>query len=235
MTAKQIRNRSTLPAREVPKFEFKNKTANTGEVMIYGPIGEDYFGEGISGKTFAKELKALGNVRTIDLRVDSPGGSVTDARTIYTLLAEHPAKVNVFIDGYAASAASFISMAGDEISIAEGGFFMIHEARGVARGTADDMARAATLLKTISDTIAQTYVARTGQSKAQVAKWMAAETWFTGAEAVAAGFATKLMENKRITACAYPSEFKNLPIALRPTAVRARQVKARLERFQNAR
>ena len=106
---------------------------------MYGPIGEDFFGEGISAKNFASQLKELGAVRTIDLHIDSPGGSVTDARTIYTLLVEHKATINVKIDGFAASAASFIAMAGDEVAIAEGGFFMIHEARGITRGTANEM------------------------------------------------------------------------------------------------
>lgn len=199
---------------------------------MYGVIGEDFFfGGGITGKSFAKELRGLGNVRSIDLRIDSPGGNVFDARTIYTLLTEHPADVNVYIDGLAASAASFIAMAGDTINIAEGGFVMIHEASGSTRGTASDHEKNALLLRAVSETIAQTYVARTGQSKAKVLDWMAEETWFVGEDAVKYKFADKVVENKTVTACAYPGEFKNLPAALRPTAVRARAIKQRIGRL----
>lgn len=156
---------------------------------------------------------------------------MTDARTIYTLLTEHKATVNVKIDAIAASAASYIAMAGDNIAIAEGGFFMIHEARGVARGTAEDMRRSAELLDTIDNTIADTYVARTGIKKEDIEAWMQAETWFTGAEAVDKGFATELMENKRIAAVAQPEVFKRLPKQLRPNRTRARMIKAKIERM----
>lgn len=213
------------------RFEFKNKTANRAEIYMYGPIGEDWYGGGITGKWFADELKNLGAVRNIELHVDSPGGNVTDARTIYTLLTNHKAKIEVKIDGFAASAASFIAMAGDSIAIAEGGFFMIHKARGVAAGDDDDMLKAAELLKSLTETIAQTYVARTGISKSKILDWMAEETWFTGAQAVEHGFANELMENKRVTACAFNVDFKNMPAALDPRVVRAQIVKNRVKRM----
>ena len=213
------------------RFDFVNKAGGAAEIYIYGPIGEDFFGEGISAKNFAKELKALGKVSSIDLHIDSPGGSVTDARAIYTQLVEHRAEINVRIDGYAASAASFIAMAGDEIAIAEGGFMMIHEARGVVRGTAGDLRKAATLLDSINATIADTYVARSKQTKKKVLGWMADETWFDGRDAVASGFADRILENKKLTACvSYPDDvlaqanFRKVPANLRPRAVRRRQV-----------
>lgn len=201
---------------------------------MYGEIGNDFWGEGISADRFQKELKALGNVRTIDLHIDSGGGSVLDARAIYTLLTQHKATINVKIDGLAASAASFIAMAGDSIAIAEGGFLMIHNARGVARGTADDMRKAAAVVDQVDGTIVDTYVARTKKSRSQIRDWMKAETWFTGSDAVNEGFADEVMENKQITNCIHPRElldsFGKLPLALRPNQLKARQIAARIRK-----
>jgi ATP-dependent protease ClpP protease subunit len=212
------------------RYEFQAKTGGTGEIYIYGPIGQDFFGDGITGDRFRKELKALGRVKTIDLHVDSPGGAVTDARTIYTLLTQHEAEVRVHIDGYAASAASVVAMAGDDIAIAEGGFLMIHEARGVARGTAADMEKAAQILRAITDTISDTYVVRSGQSKKQIDAWMAAETWFKGQAAVDAGLATRILENKTAKASAYAAAFGAMPRDLLPRRARARRLIAKIER-----
>lgn len=209
------------------RYEFRNKTANSAEITLYGPIGEDFFGEGISAKRFTQELKGLGNVRNIDLHIDSPGGSVTDARVIYTRLVEHSAKITVKIDGYAASAASFIAMAGDDIQIAEGGFFMIHNARGISIGDAAEMEKTAALLRAVTDTIAQTYVARTAKSKKKIKDWMDAETWFNGSEAVSEGFADSLMANKQMVACSWPDQFRNLPKGLRPRAAKIATLKSR--------
>ena len=192
-----------------------------GEIYLYGPIGADWFGDGISAKQFADDLKKLGAVKTIDLRINSDGGSVTDGRAMYSLLVEHKAEVIVHIDGIAASAASFIAMAGNRIEIGEGSFLMIHNARMMAYGEAEDFERAATVLRTVNETIRETYVARTKQPADKVKKWMDDETWMTGKEAVANGFADKIVENMKVAASvADPSKFKNLPSALHPTKVR---------------
>lgn len=215
------------------RYDFKAKAGGVGEVYLYGPIGQDFFGDGITADRFRKDLKTLGSVKTIDVHIDSPGGAVTDARTIYTLLSQHEATVRVCVDGYAASAASVVAMAGDEICIAEGGFIMIHEARGVARGTAADMMKAAEILKAITETISDTYVVRTGQSKKQIDAWMAAETWFKGREAVEAGLADSVMENKTAKACAYAAAFGAMPRDLLPRRAKAHKLMVKLERMTN--
>jgi ATP-dependent protease ClpP protease subunit len=211
------------------EFKFTNKTANHGEIFIYGPIGFDFFGDGISADTFRKELRRLGAIRTLDLHIDSPGGSVTDARAIYSLLIEHKATITGYIDGYAASAASFLIMAADTVKIAEGGFFMIHEARGVTSGTAADMDKAAMLLRTINGQIADTYAARTNIPRSEMLTLMAEETWFTGQEAMDKGFADELIENKRLAACSWPDQFKNLPPSLRPKRAKVERIAARIK------
>jgi len=204
------------------EFRVVNRANDMGEIWLYGPIGADWFGDGVTAKTFSDELKKLGKVQNIDLRINSDGGVVTDARAMYNLLVEHPARVTVHIDGIAASAASFIAMAGSEIQIAEGGFVMIHNARGVTFGEAEDHRRMANVLEQVNSTIVDTYVARTRQDEKTVRKWMAEETWFTGKEALANGFADKVVANMKVAASLSHSEmFKNLPQALRPNRARA--------------
>lgn len=212
------------------KFRAKagDKRSRVGEISIYGPIGADFFGDGLTAKRFERDLRALGTVDLLEVHIDSPGGQVTDARTIYTLLTQHGAPVNVRIDGVAASAASFIAMAGDNIAIAEGGFMMIHEARGVAFGTAEQIEKGAQVVRAVNESITDTYVARTGSPRKKIADMMAEETWMSGADAVKAGFASEILPNKtrpvsaRVTA--YAEAFGNLPSALLPKRQRAREM-----------
>jgi ATP-dependent Clp protease, protease subunit len=208
----------------------KNKGNKTGEIWLYGTIGESFWGDGVSANQFRKDLAALGDVSSIDLRINSDGGVVTEARAMYNLLVQHKATINVHIDGIAASAASFLAMAGDTISIAEGGFFMIHNARGFAMGEAKDFEHMAEVLRTVNATITDTYVARTGIKRADITKWMDAETWFTGKEAVAKGFATEVVDNMAVAACVDPTHTwlnqAKLPKELRPNRVAAMKMVA---------
>lgn len=209
--------RPLRPAKAAGGYRMVNRSKDRGEIYVYGTIGVDWFGEGVTAKQFADDLKKLGAVSTIDLRINSDGGVVTDARAMYNLLVEHKAKVITHVDGIAASAASFLAMAGTEIEIAEGAFFMIHNARMMAYGEAEDFEQAATVLRTVNDTIRKTYAARTGQPVDKLKNWMDAETWFTGAEAVQHGFATRIVENMRVAASLHRADqFVNIPAVLRP-------------------
>lgn len=178
------------------RFEVVSKAEDdSAEAFIYDAIvGSDieaeYWG-GVSAAAFVKALRGI-TASTIHLRVNSPGGDVFAARAIETALREHKAKVVVHIDGLAASAATFIAMAGDEIVIAEGAMFMIHKAWTVAWGNADDLHKTGELLDKIDGTLINTYAARSGQGDARIAEWMAAETWFTAEEAVQYGFADRV-------------------------------------------
>ncbi len=204
------------------EYKMLNKASDVGEIWLYGSIGQDWFGDGVTAKQFADDLKKLGAVKNIDLRINSDGGVITDARAMYNLLIEHKANVHVHIDGIAASAASFLAMAGKQITISEGGFVMIHNARSVTAGDANDHRRMVTVLDQFNQTIVDTYVARTKQDAEKVTKWMNDETWFTGKEAVAAGFADDMVANMQVAATLAHSEmFKNLPAVLRPNRVAA--------------
>ncbi len=169
------------------------------EILIYEDVGESFFG-GVSAKQFLEDLRGLGAVDLLNLRLNSYGGEVFDGLAIYRHLAEHKARKVVHVDGIAASIASVIAMAGDEIRVAEAGRIMIHDASGLAWGTAEDMRRQADLLETVTASIADVYVARTGNAAEQVRSWMRDETWFTAADAIANRFATEAAPNVRMAA-----------------------------------
>ena len=186
-----------------------------GEIWLYDPIGNSYFGDSISAKQFSKELTALGKVDSISLRINSPGGDVFDGFAIYNQLKQHPATVVVSVDGLAASIASIIAMAGDSIKIAANAMMMIHDPQGVAVGDAGEMNRVAALLQTVKGNLADTYAARTAQSKADIEAWMADETWLTAEEAVRYGFADATTSEVAMSATFDLGAFRNLPAALR--------------------
>lgn len=205
------------PAPKASGYRVIARGVDAAELYIYGVIGGDWFGEGITAKQIADDLKALGKVKNIDVRINSEGGNVFDGKAIYSLLVEHPANVTVHIDGLAASAASFVAMAGNEIIISEGAFVMIHDAYGLCAGRADEMRSYATLLDTVNSTIRQVYSARTKKPDMQIDKWMKDETWFTAQEAVDNGFADTMTANLKVAASvSHPDRFKKLPASLRP-------------------
>lgn len=164
------------------------------EVFVYGDIGG--WMDGIGADEFARELKSL-KVTEITARINSGGGSVFEGQAIYNSLVNHPAKVNVVIDGIAASIASVIAMAGDNISITEGSHIMVHKPLSMNVGNADSMRKEAEVLDSLESGIIDIYAARTGKSRDQLEKWVANETWFKGAAAVDAGFADSVIPAKR--------------------------------------
>jgi ATP-dependent protease ClpP protease subunit len=202
-------------------YTMKASGQNQADIYIYEDVGEGWFG-GVSARQFAADLKALGSLDTLNLHINSYGGEVFDGIAIYRTLVDHPAKVISYVDGVAASIASVIAMAGDEIRITESGFFMIHEASGGAFGRAAEHRQMADLLETITATIGDVYVARTGRDKAEVAAWMTSETWLTAQQALEYGFADEVVENLRlaahVTAVADWTRhgFKNAPTIARP-------------------
>lgn len=171
-----------------PWYRFNTAKGERAELSIYGPI-DDW--EGISAADFVRELKGV-TASAIDLRINSPGGLVFDAIAIYAALKRHPATVDVHIDALAASAASFVAMAGDSIEIEKPAKMMIHDARGVVVGNASDMTEMATLLDELSDTIAQIYADRSGKPASQWRQAMRADTWYSAEQAVKSGLADRV-------------------------------------------
>lgn len=195
-----IRSRHVAANRHKPgtiRLEADNE-ASTAELMLYDTIGFDFWsGGGITAKDLAEQLKAIGAVDQITVKINSPGGDVFDGLAIYNLLKQNGSPVNVEIDGMAASIASVIAMAGDTINIAEGGMMMIHDAYGGVMGNSEDMLAMANLLDKIDGQIAGIYASRTGRKADTFRGLMDDETWMTGQEAVDAKLATAVMPNKK--------------------------------------
>jgi ATP-dependent protease ClpP protease subunit len=160
---------------------------DTAEVYLYDEISL----WGVTAAAFVDELRAI-TAPNIALHINSPGGDVFDGLAIHACLQAHPATVTTHVDGLAASAASFIAQAGDQVLIARNAVMMIHDAAGLCWGNAGDMRELADLLDKLSDNIADVYAARAGGTVADWRARMRAETWYTGAEAVDAGLADAL-------------------------------------------
>jgi ATP-dependent protease ClpP protease subunit len=186
--------------------------AGIAEVFLYDAI--DSWG-GISAKQFADEIKALGEVMRIDLRINSPGGDIGQGMAIYSILNRQDALVVAHVDGIAASMASIIAMAADEIVMSKGAYMMIHNPAGLSMGDADDMRHYADLLDKMKGQLVNIYAERSKQSCEDIAALMDEETWFTADEAIAGGFADRCADDLAIAASLDASIYKNLPEALR--------------------
>jgi ATP-dependent Clp endopeptidase proteolytic subunit ClpP len=174
-------------------FSIENRADNAARVDIYDEIGMF----GTTAADFRAQVRDL-QVDRIDLHLNSPGGEVFDAIAILNTLRDHPAKVNVTVDGVAASSASFLAMAGDTVTMARNAELMIHDAWGLAVGNAADMRDLAERLDQVSNNIASIYAERAGGT---VEKWrgiMHAETWFSAQEAVDAGLADRVAEPVKV-------------------------------------
>jgi ATP-dependent protease ClpP protease subunit len=160
--------------------------------VIVGSDAEAEFWGGVSPQAFVKTLKGM--TGPVEMRINSPGGDVFGARAMAAAMREYGDTITAYVDGYAASAASLIAVAASKVVMAEGSMMMIHKAWTFAMGNADDLAATADLLEKIDATIADTYAAKSGGDADDFAAKMAAETWFTAAEAVAVGLADEVAE-----------------------------------------
>lgn len=206
-----------LLAENQRKGEFRAEAQNdTATIYVYDMIvdsdDEAEFWGGVSPQAFVKTLNAI-NAPTIHLRINSPGGSVFAARAMEQALREHPSNIIAHIDGYAASAASFLAMGADEIEIAAGAFFMIHKAWTVAWGNADDLVNTAGVLEKIDGSLVKTYADRTKQSVEDITQWMADETWLDAEQSVQLGFADRIAEGKKVKASWDMSAYAKAPPA----------------------
>jgi len=180
------------------KFHPTAKADGAGELTIYDEIG----GWGLTAKDFKTDLRSLGKVQEITLRINSPGGSVFDGMAIYNLLRSHGADVAVAVDGIAASIASVILCAGDVVEIAAGGMLMVHNPAALIFGDAAELRKYADALDKMAANIVDVYAAKTGAKPDDLRGMMAGETWMDATEAVAAGFADAVAEDRRAVACA---------------------------------
>ncbi|MFA5593221.1 MAG: head maturation protease, ClpP-related [Micavibrio sp.] len=176
--------------RTYPRQYCSNIAAQEATIWLYDVIGESAWG-GIGAAQFVKDLAAI-SAPVIHLRINSPGGDVFDARAMVTAIKQHPAQIITHIDGLAASAASYIALAGDAVEMSDGAFLMIHNSWGLVIGNRHDLLDMAATLEKIDASILADYHEKTGNDKAQIADWMDRETWFTAQEALDARFVDRL-------------------------------------------
>lgn len=166
-------------------FSIKSQAeSDQADVLIYDYIGWG----GVTAVDFAKELKTI-TAKTINVRINTPGGDVFDGLAIFNSLKDHGAQIQVKVDGIAASIGSIIAMAGHTITMGESAFLMIHNPWALVIGNAADMRDMALTLDKIGGSLAGIYASRATITTEQAQSWMDAETWFTAEEAKAAGLA----------------------------------------------
>jgi ATP-dependent protease ClpP protease subunit len=186
--------------------QFRAQTRGA-EIVIYDEIGAF----GIPAKAFLDELKALGPIAELTLRINSPGGAVFDGVAIYNALRRHDARVTVWIDGIAASIASMIAMAGDVVVMPENAMLMLHDPSGLVMGTAADMRAMAEALDKMKAGMVAAYRDKSDRDDAEIEALMAAETWLSAQEAVELGLADRVEDPVRMAAHFDLSRFHNTP------------------------
>lgn len=202
------RDRRLRAAREVgqaagQRFWEIRAAANPGEgeLRIYGPIwSEKLFDDEVAPGAIRDELEALGEIETLNVYINSPGGDVFAGHAIYNILRRHPAQIIVYVDGLAASAASIIAMAGDLVVMPANSMMMVHNAWTIAIGDAAEMRKVADTLDQIQKTLVAVYREKSGLEDDQIIEMLAAETWMTAEEAVDLGFADEVEESQQVAA-----------------------------------
>lgn len=189
-TERLARLRAKLADRPDGWFKITNKTDVEAEIYVYDEIG----GWGVQAGEFASALNGLGDVKSLTVRINSPGGDYFDGVAIHNMLSQHKAKVNVVIDGLAASAATIVAMAGDTIKIGTGGQMMIHDALVATVGNAQDLREMADNLDRTSEDIAAMYARRAGGTATEWRDRMRAETRYSAEEAVESGLADEVID-----------------------------------------
>ena len=184
---------------DIKKFwNWQQPQPQTAELVLYGDIAgeKSWFGDEITPKEFSNELNDIlkTGVKNIVVRINSGGGDVFAANAIYCRLKDSGAKVTAKIDGWAGSAATIIAMAADEILIPALGVFMIHNPKMlIGYAEAKECRKMADSLDTVKNSILTAYVSKTGKDESELAQLMDATSWYTGTEAVKAGFCDGLM------------------------------------------
>lgn len=181
-------------------FKVTNKGGGRGEILMYTDIGGWF---GITALEFANQVRDLGNVSHVDLRVISEGGSVIEAIGMYNTIRAHPARWTAHIDGLAASAASWLVLAANHVNMAENAQFMIHRGKSPAFGDADDLRQMADLIEDIEKTaIVNAYMSKTGMDHDAIMDMMKAETWMNADKAKGYGFVDEITETIQMAASA---------------------------------
>lgn len=178
-------------------WQMKNQTKNKGEILLYGDIAAKnswWSDDSVTPKQFTQDLKDLGNVDEIEVRINSAGGDVFAANAIYNLLKSHNASITTIVDGLCGSAATIIAIAGDTLKMPKNTFFMIHNPATGGYGEAKDLRKAADLLDKVKETIISHYQIKTSLTTEEISTMMDETTWLTADEALDKGFIDEIVD-----------------------------------------
>ncbi|ARD57403.1 Clp protease ClpP [Bacillus safensis] len=178
---------------------------SAGEIYIYSEISsEQFWGDETTATTFKEDLEAMGDLQTLNIYINSPGGSVFEGNSIYNIIKRHKAHVNVHIDGVAASIASVIAMAGDTIFMPKNAMMMIHNPWVMTAGNAAELRKQADDMDRIRESLVEAYLAKSNGKieRSNLIELLDAETWLTATECVAYGLADVVEETQTMAACA---------------------------------
>lgn len=173
----------------------KQSVEGTVEIYLYGDVEADswWLDSETSAKSFKDRLEELKDITQIDLHINSLGGDVIEGIAIFNLLKQHPAKVNVYIDGFACSIASVIAMAGDTVYMPRNTMMMIHNCWSWVSGNAKEMRKTADNLDKIMETSIESYLSKINIEREELIELLDAETWLTAEECYEKGFADELL------------------------------------------
>lgn len=183
-------------------WEFKNKSKDVGELYLYGEISSTpWFGDEITPKTFKSELDALGEVKNLDIYINSPGGDVFAGYAMKAMLDRHSAEKTVYVDGIAASIATIFFGSANKVVMAENSMAMVHKCWSIVAGNVKEIIKQTEIMGKIDDTLSEIFQKLTGKTKEDIDQMLDDEKWMTAKEAVEMGFAHEIAEGKKIAAC----------------------------------
>ncbi len=196
-----MKDAKNKPDRKFWEFRAAAGNPKVGELLLYGFISNySWFGDEVTAKQFAEDLKALGDIDELTVYINSPGGDVWAGQAIHSQLKRHKANITVYVDGLAASIASVVAMAGDTVIMPKNSMMMVHQPWAWTAGNAKDFREYADHLDKVATTIVATYLEKTGLEEEEIIKFMDEEKWMDAEEAVELGFADKVDEEKKIAA-----------------------------------
>ncbi|MCC9023020.1 head maturation protease, ClpP-related [Bacillus nakamurai] len=222
-------------------WSMKTSGDSSADVFIFGEVvtsGYEWDEIDTSAASFKQDLDLLGDMSILNVHINSPGGSVFEGVAICSMLKQHKAFVNVYIDGLAASIASVIAMAGDAIFMPSNAMMMVHNPWTIAMGNANEMRKQADVLDKISESMKASYLEKAGDklTKETLDSLMDNETWLSASEAVSYGLADEITAANQAAACVSSSLFsryRNVPHALKePESINVKQPKLLNKKLQ---
>jgi len=198
-------------------WNLKALDEKTGELTLYGEISnETWWGDEVTPKEFKADLDKLGDIDTLNIYINSPGGDVFAGQAIHSMLKRHKTHKNVYIDGLAASIASVIAMAGDTIFMPKNAMMMIHNPWTIGMGNSTEFRKLAEDLDKIRESLIAAYENHSTLTRDEIISIMDAETWLTASECEEYGFCDVVQEEKQMAASidkALLKRYQNTPQA----------------------